>query len=104
MVLKDGDIIQSSLSSDLGAPLPLHISLSRPIGLGTEEKDGFTNSLARAVKSSGIRPYAVIIPVLDMFLIRADSISPQLVLIGSRISRRLAGFWFYGLLNREITR
>jgi hypothetical protein len=48
--------IHSFLTSDLGAPLPLHISLSRPIGFATEQKDAFVDSLQRVIKSSGIRP------------------------------------------------
>jgi hypothetical protein len=48
--------VNSFLTSDLGAPLPLHISLSRPIGFPTEKKDAFGTSLEDAVKTSGIRP------------------------------------------------
>jgi hypothetical protein len=48
--------IYSFLTSDLGAPLPLHISLSRPIGFTTEQKEDFVTSLDRAIKGSGIRP------------------------------------------------
>jgi hypothetical protein len=48
--------INTFLVSDLGAPLPLHISLSRPIGISTDKKDAFVTSLEQAVKSSGIRP------------------------------------------------
>jgi hypothetical protein len=48
--------IYSFLTSDLGAPLPLHISLSRPIGFATEHKEDFVTSLDRAIKRSGIRP------------------------------------------------
>ncbi|KAH8679908.1 U6 snRNA phosphodiesterase Usb1 [Tricladium varicosporioides] len=57
--------IHSFLMSDLGAPLPLHISLSRPIGFATEQKDGFVSSLVQAVKSSGIRPFKVTSCSLD---------------------------------------
>ncbi|KAE9368409.1 hypothetical protein N431DRAFT_381813 [Stipitochalara longipes BDJ] len=49
--------IHSFLTSDLGVPLPLHISLSRPIGLTTEHKDAFVDSLQRAIDFSGIRPF-----------------------------------------------
>ncbi|KAE8451056.1 hypothetical protein EG329_004728 [Mollisiaceae sp. DMI_Dod_QoI] len=56
---------QSFLTSDLGTPLPLHISLSRPIGLSTEQKDDFVASLDRAIKSSAIRPFDVSFTCLD---------------------------------------
>ncbi|CAG8958941.1 hypothetical protein HYFRA_00012938 [Hymenoscyphus fraxineus] len=52
-------VIHSFLTSDLGAPLPLHISLSRPIGFLTEEKDGFVTSLERFISTSGIRPFEI---------------------------------------------
>lgn len=48
--------IHSFLTSDLGVPLPLHISLSRPIGFATDQKDEFSAALVRAINSSGIRP------------------------------------------------
>jgi len=57
--------IQSFLTSDLGAPLPLHVSLSRPIGLATEQKDGFLTALERSVKSSGVRPFKFTFAGLD---------------------------------------
>lgn len=46
----------SFLISDLGTPLPLHISLSRPIGFKTEEKDGFVSALQRRIAGAGVRP------------------------------------------------
>ncbi|RYP58318.1 hypothetical protein DL769_009011 [Monosporascus sp. CRB-8-3] len=47
----------SFLNSDLGAPRPLHISLSRPIVLSTSQKDGFLERLITSVKKSGIQPF-----------------------------------------------
>jgi len=70
--LKDGILtedaglkIHSFLTSDLGAPLPLHISLSRPIGFSAEHKDEFVASLDRAIKSSSIRPFDISFSDLD---------------------------------------
>ncbi|KAH8813168.1 hypothetical protein F5884DRAFT_787621 [Xylogone sp. PMI_703] len=66
--LKDDTVstaIHSFLTSDLGAPLPLHISLSRSLGLLTEQKDAFLSSLQNAIKSSRIRPFDVFFTGLD---------------------------------------
>ncbi|KAL3422162.1 hypothetical protein PVAG01_06318 [Phlyctema vagabunda] len=51
--------IKSLLTSDLGAPLPLHVSLSRSIGLATDIKDAFTTSLERTINTSNISPFQV---------------------------------------------
>lgn len=45
-----GDLITSFLTSDLGSPLPLHISLSRPIVLRTDEKDAFLEQITDALR------------------------------------------------------
>ncbi|TAQ83612.1 hypothetical protein B7494_g8059 [Chlorociboria aeruginascens] len=57
--------INSLLTSDLDVPLPLHISLSRSIGLSTEQKDAFIISLEKAIQSSGIRPFQIRFEGLD---------------------------------------
>ncbi|KAI1209160.1 U6 snRNA phosphodiesterase Usb1 [Annulohypoxylon truncatum] len=49
--------LTSFLTSDLGAPQPLHISLSRPIVLSTGQKDGFLEELVARVKGCGIAPF-----------------------------------------------
>lgn len=45
--------------SDLGTQLPLHISMSRPIVLRAEERDGFMAELEKAVERSGIQSFDV---------------------------------------------
>ncbi|KAI0466600.1 U6 snRNA phosphodiesterase Usb1 [Xylaria cf. heliscus] len=49
--------ITSFLTSDLGAPQPLHISLSRPIVLSTSQKDPFLSTITSRIRSSGLAPF-----------------------------------------------
>ncbi|CCU76472.1 hypothetical protein BGHDH14_bgh00376 [Blumeria hordei DH14] len=49
--------LHSLLTSDLGVPLPLHISLSRSIHITTDQRSPFFDSLKRLLNSSGIRPF-----------------------------------------------
>jgi hypothetical protein len=46
----------SLLQSDLGVQLPLHISLSRPVVLVTEQKQAFSERFEHAIQESEIRP------------------------------------------------
>lgn len=48
--------IHSLLHSDLGAQLPLHISLSRPVVLRTEQRASFSECLQKEIKDSQIHP------------------------------------------------
>lgn len=47
------------MTSDLGAPLPLHISLSRPISLSTANKDRFLDQITAALQTSGVHQFSV---------------------------------------------
>lgn len=49
--------LESLLKNDLGADLPLHISLSRTLMLATHERQTFTDALEAAVGTSGVKPY-----------------------------------------------
>ncbi|KAJ5355005.1 uncharacterized protein N7496_012217 [Penicillium cataractarum] len=52
--------LHSLLHSDLGAQLPLHISLSAPVVLRTEQRASFTETLTRSIRDSHIPPFTVI--------------------------------------------
>ena len=49
--------LSTFLTSDLGAPQPLHISLSRPFVLATSEKDAFLDRIAADVGGCKVRPF-----------------------------------------------
>ncbi|KAH7319330.1 U6 snRNA phosphodiesterase Usb1 [Rhexocercosporidium sp. MPI-PUGE-AT-0058] len=51
--------VHSFVTSDVGVPLPLHISLSRSLGFLAAQKDEFVDSLHRVLKVSGIRPFDI---------------------------------------------
>lgn len=48
--------VHSLSKSDLGAELPLHISLSRPISLSTDERQRFIDDLTTDINKAGLRP------------------------------------------------
>lgn len=52
--VKSASDIHSLLHSDLGAQLPLHISLSRPVVLRTEQRATFTEVLQQSIDKSQI--------------------------------------------------
>ncbi|KAJ5117284.1 Endoplasmic reticulum oxidoreductin-1 [Penicillium atrosanguineum] len=56
----NGQSIHSLLHSDLGAQLPLHISLSRPVVLRTEQRSSFTELLQKSIRGSHIAPFSVL--------------------------------------------
>ncbi|ELQ36020.1 hypothetical protein OOU_Y34scaffold00669g5 [Pyricularia oryzae Y34] len=54
-----GAELHSFLTSDLGTPLPLHISLSRPFVLTTEQKDVFLSRVPGALRLRSFSRFAV---------------------------------------------
>ncbi|KAE8382206.1 U6 snRNA phosphodiesterase Usb1 [Aspergillus bertholletiae] len=49
--------LNSLLRSDLGAQLPLHISLSRPVVLRTEQRQSFLETFQSTIQDSNIRAF-----------------------------------------------
>ena len=48
--------LESHLKSDLGSELPLHLSLSRPNVLRTEQRDGFLETLTDRYHKARLKP------------------------------------------------
>jgi hypothetical protein len=46
-----------SLQSELGAPLPLHISLSRTLQVKTEDRDAFLDTLRSCLRKAAVRSF-----------------------------------------------
>ncbi len=57
--------IHSFLHSDLGVQLPLHISLSAPLVLKTEQKESFENSIGSKLAHTHVKSFAVKVTKLD---------------------------------------
>lgn len=49
--------IVPSLESDLGAPLPLHVSLSRTLQIKTEDRDAFLESLRSCLRKAAVHSF-----------------------------------------------
>ncbi|TKA83831.1 hypothetical protein B0A55_00158 [Friedmanniomyces simplex] len=49
--------VRSLLHNELGVNLPLHVSLSRPLVLQTEQKEPVLNQLKQGITSSGVRAF-----------------------------------------------
>jgi hypothetical protein len=49
--------ITPSLQSDLGAPLPLHVSLSRTLQIRTEDKEAFVDTLRSSVRKAAVSAF-----------------------------------------------
>nr|POF26021.1 u6 snrna phosphodiesterase [Quercus suber] len=58
-IAEDGTTVHSLLENELNVPLPLHISLSRPMSLQTGDKDVFVSSVRAAIASSGVMKFTV---------------------------------------------
>ncbi|KAF2202877.1 hypothetical protein GQ43DRAFT_412803 [Delitschia confertaspora ATCC 74209] len=51
--------IHSSLRSLLGAPLPLHISLSRTLQIPTDERNIFLETITRCLRDEAVKPFTI---------------------------------------------
>lgn len=56
----DGEIeLHQFMTSDLGAPLPLHVSLSRPLSLQMAQKDDFLDRVSESLGSGSTQPFEI---------------------------------------------
>ncbi|KUI58387.1 U6 snRNA phosphodiesterase [Cytospora mali] len=60
LAAQGGHELTGFLESGLGAPLPLHVSLSRPFVLRTGEKDGFLEDLVGEVQVCGVGAFELV--------------------------------------------
>ena len=51
-----GGVVHTLLRSDLGAELPLHLSLSRPIVLRADQRQAFLQRLTERIENASVRP------------------------------------------------
>lgn len=51
--------IHPSLLSDLGTPVPLHVSLSRTLQIKTDDRESFLATLTSSLKRAAVRPFDV---------------------------------------------
>ncbi len=57
--LDDETQLHQFMTSDLGAPLPLHVSLSRPLSLSTADKDDYLRRVSESLGSGTTGPLAM---------------------------------------------